>query len=210
MLSLSSPLIPLSPLVSVYPADAPIPSLRAGAIALAQVESKAFGDGSHPTTRLCAGAVDLLCRLERPEAVLDVGTGTGVLARVARARGAKRVVATDIDPEALRATRLNAGLDLKLGDAGRFSVEIEISDHMPDAWGPCFDLVVANILEGPLRELAPALARALRPGGGIFLSGFTAMQVPFLRERFEAQGLRLAGESSLDGWMLLRFRAEGS
>ena len=56
-----------------------------GGIALPQLPSIAFGDGSHPTTRLCAGAVDLLCRLQRPQSMLDVGTGTGVLARIARA-----------------------------------------------------------------------------------------------------------------------------
>lgn len=168
-----------------------------GQLSLPHLPGQAFGDGSHPTTRLCAGAVDLLCRLEKPAAVLDVGTGTGVLARIAWARGARFVVGTDIDLIALDEARANAALD---------GAAIEWSAQLPDAWGAQFDLVVANILEGPLRELAPRLRAALRPGGTLLISGFTRAQVPGLRLAFEAQGLRLDAESGLDGWMLLSFR----
>lgn len=129
-----------------------------------------------------------------------MGTGTGVLARIARARGARFVVATDIDPEALAAARANAALDPG-------AAEISVSSHTPDHWGPCFDLVVANILEGPLRELAPSLARALAPGGALLVSGFTRPQVPGLRVAFERHGLSFATEAALEGWSLLLFRA---
>src|SRR5581483_1767266 len=96
----------LAPRVAVYAHGTAPPAVREGWIALAQLppalgSPAVFGDGSHPTTRLCAAAVDLLSRQRHPEAVLDVGTGTGILARIARARGASFVVATDIDPDAL-------------------------------------------------------------------------------------------------------------
>lgn len=193
----------LAPRVLVHePGVTPIDIGDAG-IALAQLPGPAFGDGSHPTTRLCAGAVDLLARRSGAQAVLDVGTGTGILARIARARGATFVVATDIDPAALAAARANVELD---GDAA----PIEICEHSPDHWGPRFELVVANILAGPLHELAPALSAALAPGGALLLSGFTPPQVPALRAACERCGLRFVAQASLDGWCLLHLAAPAS
>jgi ribosomal protein L11 methyltransferase len=175
--------------------------VAAGAIALAQIDQSAgrarvFGDGSHATTRLCAAAIDLLCRQRRPEAFLDVGTGTGVLARIARARGARQVVATDIDPLALACARANCDLDAH-------PVPIALSSAAPDHWGARFDLVAANILEEPLRLLAPALRRALSPVGMLLISGFTRMQIPSLRVHYENEGLMLQRDSVVDEWALL-------
>lgn len=157
-----------------------------------------FGDGSHPTTRLCATAVDLHCRRRRPQAVLDVGTGTGLLARIARARGAGFIAGTDVDPAALASATAHAALDAH-------EVEIHFGPEAPDHWGARFDLVVANILEAPLRSLAPALGRALRQGGTLLLSGFTRIQIPVLRMEYEHAGLSCAGHSDLDEWTLLTF-----
>ena len=157
-----------------------------------------FGDGSHPTTRLCAGAVDQLCRQRKPQAVLDVGTGTGVLARIARARGAQFIVGTDIEPAALASATSHSALDAQ-------SVAIHFSPEAPDYWGARFDLVVANILEAPLRELAPALCRALRPGGVLLISGFTPPQTPALRVLYEGAGLTFVSEAHLEEWALLMF-----
>jgi ribosomal protein L11 methyltransferase len=172
-------------------------------LTLRQIRSRAFGDGSHPTTRLCAGAVDLLCRRSNSErnvqALLDVGTGTGVLARIGRAKKVPFVAATDIDRDALDAARANISLDSS-------PTSIHLSDASPDSWGPRFDLVVANILEEPLKHLAPALRAALAPRGMLLLSGFTPLQVPALRVAFEAQGLVFVSESTLSGWSLLLFR----
>lgn len=187
----------LAPRVIVHEPGATVPALPGGTIALAQLPGPAFGDGSHPTTRLCAGAVDLLARQARPQAVLDVGTGTGILARIARARGATFVVATDIDPVALAAARANAELDTH-------PRAIEICEHSPDHRGPRFDLVVANILEDPLCRLAPALTAALAPGGALLLSGFTPAQVPALRAAFVRCGLVFVLQASQEGWCLLR------
>jgi ribosomal protein L11 methyltransferase len=187
--------------VTVYPSGSIPPALQPGWISLAQLPSACpavFGDGSHPTTRLCATAVDLLCRQRQPKAVLDVGTGTGLLARIARARGTPFIVGTDIDPAALSCARSHAALD-------HHPVAIELTSEAPDSGGSRFDLIVANILEAPLRSLAPALSRALAPGGLLLLSGFTRPQVPALRVVYESGGLTTRGQSSLGEWVLLIF-----
>ena len=196
-------MIQLSPRVLLYEVNQPQPELRDGWIALPHVRDKAFGDGSHPTTRICAGAIDLLCqqlaRQGNDFSVLDVGTGTAVLARIARARGARFIVGTDIDPEALKSAQFHTSLD-------SHSVPILISDDFPEHWGARFDLVVANILEAPLRQLAKRLSQALALQGRLLISGFTRVQIPGLRLAFEEQGLTSVSESELDGWVMLLFR----
>jgi ribosomal protein L11 methyltransferase len=142
--------------------------------------------------------VDLLCRQRQPKAVLDVGTGTGVLARIARARGAQFIVGTDIDPVALSSAKAHSALDIH-------PVQIHLSTAAPDCWGARFDLVVANILEGPLRHLAPALSRALAPGGCLLLSGFTRPQAPAVHVLYEEAGVTFVRESHLDEWAMLMF-----
>jgi ribosomal protein L11 methyltransferase len=188
-----------------------------GWLALAQLSAHTvFGDGSHPTTRLCAGAVDLLCRQRPGMAVLDVGTGTGILARIARARGASFVIGTDIDAAAIACAKAHAELD-EFGSPGGTATEpaeigseapfdnIHFGGEAPDHWGARFDLVVANILEAPLHALAPALCRALLPSGALLISGFTRPQAPALRLTFETAGLKSAGDFSLNDWVLLKF-----
>lgn len=199
--------VALAPRIRLYPSGSPRPQLEPGWLALAQqqraeTERFVFGDGSHPTTRLCASVVDQLCRQRQPEAVLDVGTGTGVLARIARARGATFVVGTDIDTDALAASAANSALDAQ-------AVAIAFSREAPDHWGARFDLVVANILEEPLHELAPALGRALGPHGVLAISGFMRAQAPALRVRFEREGMQLAGEAHLEEWVVLVFEKRG-
>jgi ribosomal protein L11 methyltransferase len=193
--------IPLAPRIRLYPSAPQPPVLEEGWLALPQLQpasGSVFGDGSHPTTRLCAAALDVLCRQRRPESVLDVGTGTGVLARIARARGARFVVGTDIDPLAIACAQENAALDAH-------AVPIHFGPEAPDHWGERFDLVVANILEAPLKELAPALRKALRPGGTLLISGFTRAQMPVLRLAYERERLECMGDACLDEWVLLRF-----
>lgn len=198
---LSMPL-KLAPRIAVYRFGSPPPLMEEGGLALPQLPQEAgatvFGDGSHPTTRLCAGAVDQLCRQRQPKAVLDVGTGTGVLARIARARGAQFIVGTDIDPVALSSAEAHSALDAH-------PVGIHFSHEAPDYWGARFDLVVANILEEPLRHLALALNRALVPGGFLLLSGFTRPQTPALRVLFEKAEVTFVREAHLDDWAILMF-----
>lgn len=192
----------LAPRVQLYLKGTPPPRVELGALALVQIprdsgESAVFGDGSHPTTHLCAGALDLLCRQRQPHAVLDVGTGTGVLARIARARGAAWVVGTDIDPAAVACAQAHAALD-------SHPHAIHFGDQAPDHWGACFDLVVANILLSPLMELAARLGRAMVPEGVLLLSGITRPETPALRLAYQRVGMRVRSESHLEGWALLR------
>lgn len=192
--------VELSPRVRLYATGSQSLPLDAGWLCLPQLrnDEHVFGDGSHPTTRLCAGVLDLLCRQRMPQAVLDVGTGTGVLARIARARGARFVVGTDIDAVALASARAHAALDAH-------DVAIHFGAEPPDHWGPRFDLVVANILQEPLTLLAPTIARALGSGGDLIVSGFTRPQVPALRVCYEREGFTFVTEAHLDEWVLLRF-----
>ncbi len=149
-------------------------------------------------------------------AVLDVGTGTGILARIAAARGASSVIGTDIDPIAVDCAKAHAQLDhvtppgsgfAETGGANGASptANVHFGSEAPDHWGARFDLVVANILEAPLHSLAPALCRALLPGGVLLMSGFTRPQVPALRLSYEAAGVQSAGDFTLDDWVLLKF-----
>lgn len=149
---------------------------------------------------MCAAAVDMLSRQRQLQAVLDVGTGTGILARIARARGARLIVGTDIDPVAVSCAEANADLD-------GHRVDIQFTCEAPDHWGACFDLVVANILEAPLQLLAPALCRALAPGGVLLISGFTRLQIPALRVLYESAGVTFLDQFSLDEWAALTFAA---
>jgi ribosomal protein L11 methyltransferase len=158
-----------------------------------------FGDGAHATTRLCATAVDLYCRERELDAVLDVGTGTGVLARIARARGARFVVGTDIDASALQLAR-----DLSAIDG--CAAPIHFGNEAPDHWGPRFQLVVANILAEPLIALAPRLTSALAADGVLLISGFTPLQSPALRVTFEQHGLSCTREATLENWSIVELR----
>jgi ribosomal protein L11 methyltransferase len=140
----------------------------------------AFGTGTHPTTALCLAGVDALL-VERPGAdVLDVGTGSGLLAIAAAKLGARRVVATDDDPVALRVAEENAhrnGVGIELLLAGRDAVQGR------------FGVVVANILANTLVELAPELAGRLAPGGTLILAGVLAGQEDEVRAAYLGQGL---------------------
>ncbi len=143
----------------------------------------AFGTGDHPTTRACLLALD---RYLRPgDAVLDVGTGSGILAIAAARLGAGSVLALDIDPACVEVARRNIednGLSAKvrvaLGSVG---------DRWPFTTPPSgrFDLVVANIIAKALIELAPALRDAVRPGGLLVLSGIVAERERDVESAFE-------------------------
>ncbi len=195
----------IAPRVRVYTCDEATPLTGEGEIALAQLQpsgkgTAVFGDGSHATTRLCAAAVDWFCTRHKPRDVLDVGTGTGILARIARARGAGFVVGTDIDPAALESARAHSVLDDQ-------ESAIHFSAELPDHWGPRFDLVIANILEEPLHALAPYLVRSLRHGGLLLLSGFTRPQAPALRLIYGRLRLTFTGSSDLEEWTVLSFES---
>jgi ribosomal protein L11 methyltransferase len=154
----------------------------------------AFGTGTHPTTALClAGLADGL--RARPGArVLDVGTGSGLLAIAAAKLGAARAVGTENDPVALEVARENAA---------RNGVAVELALAPPERVGGEFDVVVANILANTLVELAPGLAPRVAPGGLLLLSGILAGQEDEVRAAYVAQGLRPAPDRADGEWRLL-------
>jgi ribosomal protein L11 methyltransferase len=197
-------MLQLSPGVVVHDVDEGPGARDARTLYLPTRRGAAFGDGTHPTTRLCARAVDACCRWYAPRALLDVGTGTGVLARLARSRGVPLVVGTDVDDEILQVAARNAALDAAP------SAPIRFERASPDARGPVFDVVVANILEEVLLSLSSALAAALAPGGRLLLSGVTTLQAPRLRVRCESLGLLVDDTVHLEGWALVQARRAGA
>ncbi len=125
----------------------------------------AFGTGTHPTTALCLQIMDALPLAGRT--VIDYGCGSGILSVAAMKLGAARVIAVDLDPQALLATRDNA---VRNGVAATIDVQ-----SVPATLSPA-GLVVANILAGPLIELAPILTAACEPGADLLLSGLLKTQ----------------------------------
>jgi len=156
----------------------------------------AFGTGTHPTTALCLAAIDDFLQRLPGAAVLDVGTGSGLLAIAARKLGAGRVVAIDNDPVAVRVAGENAS---------RNRVALEIGESPLGEVTGSFDLVVANILANVLVELAADLSRLLAPAGELVLSGVLVPQEEEVRAAFEGKGLAgLVGRREGE-WSLLRF-----
>jgi len=153
----------------------------------------AFGTGSHPTTRLCLRW--LAANLAPGQSVLDYGCGSGILAIAAAKLGAAAVAGTDVDPQAIEASRANAARN---GVRARFV--------LPDALAPDpVDVIVANILANPLRLLAPVLAARVRHGGAIVLSGILEDQVAAVRGAYR-RWFKLAAWGTDDGWVALTGR----
>jgi ribosomal protein L11 methyltransferase len=163
-------------------ADPPV-----GTIEVVLDPGMAFGTGTHPTTALCLRAVDVLLS-EAPGAdVLDVGTGSGLLAIAARKLGARRVVATENDPTAL---------DVAAENAARNGVELDLRLEEPAAIPGQFPIVLANILANTLIFLAPGIAERIAPGGTVVLAGILAGQDDEVRAAYVRRGLE--ARSDLD------------
>lgn len=173
--------------------DAPPPP---GAVEVVLDPGMAFGTGSHPTTALCLAALSDLLALRPGASVLDVGTGSGILAIAAHGLGARRVTANDDDPKAVEVARENAR---------RNGAAVEVVGRPLEEVAGTFDVVVANILANTLVELAPAVAAKLAPGGVALLSGILAAQEDEVRRAYRARGLEpLPSGDRRDGeWSLL-------
>lgn len=178
----------------------------------------AFGTGDHPTTRLC---LRWLQRLQHEgglsgAAVMDYGTGSGVLAVAALLLGAGRAVGTDIEPLAVKATEANAALNGVSGRLAAYQCAADLQQEEPLAAAGAppqerlFDMTVANILQGPLVGLAPRLAAYTRPGGLLGLSGILQEQAPAVVEAYSPWFEGFAVEAE-DRWALVtaRRRTEG-
>jgi len=158
----------------------------------------AFGTGHHGTTRGCLLALDTLARRHRPCHILDLGTGSGVLAIAAAKIFRVPVLAIDIDPRAVEIARANA----RHNGVGPLVTAVQEEDlRAPQvvARAP-FDLVLANILLNPLQRLAAPLARQLMPNARVVLSGVLKSQANAALAAYRSQGLMLERAFVLDGW----------
>jgi len=167
----------------------------------------AFGTGHHGTTRGCLLALDRLLKARRPHRILDVGTGSGVLA-IAAAKACRRsVMAGDIDPRAATAARENARAN---GTAALINVirGHGVTDRRLRAKGS-YDLVFANILLQPLKRLAAPLTRLAAPYGRIVLSGLLPAHANSALAAYRLQGFALERRLNVDGWTTLVL-AEGN
>jgi len=161
----------------------------------------AFGTGQHATT---AGCLEALDRLEtggrRFANIADIGTGTGLLAFAALALWpSAKCIATDIDPIAIDVSRDNAainGVKLGHGPGELLLCEADGMDSAMLAARAPFDLIIANILAGPLIDLAPDFGQALAPGGTIILAGLLDAQADAVADAYEKLGFKLADPGS--------------
>ena len=171
-----------------------------GAIVLTIDAATAFGSGDHGTTRGCLMALDQLAGERSVDHPLDLGCGSGVLSLAMARTWRRAVTAADIDPEAVRVTKENA----RINDAADLvnahcvsGIEAAVAAAAP------FDLIVANILLGPLVEMAGDIARHLTPDGVVILSGVLSDQEKALRAAYADVGFRFVSRIALEGWHTL-------
>ena len=174
---------------------------RSGEIAIEIDAGQAFGTGHHGTTAGCLEIIEKVMRARQPRKVLDLGTGSGVLAIAARKLAPARVLATDIDPVATRVARENVRLN---GIASGITLETATGFHSTAfrRHGP-FDLIIANILARPLMRMAPQVAQHLAPGGQVVLSGILANQRWKVIAAYNGAGLRHVRTIWRNGWVTI-------
>jgi ribosomal protein L11 methyltransferase len=151
----------------------------------------AFGTGTHPTTALCLTWLDQ--NPPKDKEVVDYGCGSGILALAAEKLGAKSVKGTDIDPQAITASEQNA-------ERNEAHIEFKL---VKEFQSEPVDLVLANILAGPLKELAPVFQSLVKPGGTLVLSGLLTSQAEELQTHYQAFGFDLDTFEQQEEWGLL-------
>jgi ribosomal protein L11 methylase PrmA len=176
----------------------PRPLLIAGRM-LYLVDAEAFGTGQHPTTALCLEALQDALAV-RPERVLDVGTGSGVLALAALLLGVPQATGIDIDAEALRVAAENARLN-------GVQERLQLMPGGPEAVTGTWPLVLANVLAAPLIEMAPVLVRRVGHHGRLVLSGIPESVEPDVSQAYRRLGMHRVGMSSRGGWVALLLQA---
>lgn len=192
----------LTPRLVVVPTTASAPRLSRTERAIFLEPALAFGFGEHPSTRLAARAVEEVCRTRHVPRMLDVGTGSGILAFVGVLSGAGRAIGVDTDADAVRAARVNAKRNAVTAKC-RFSMTLvsRIRER--------FELVVANIRFSPLADAAPGIARVVASGGILVLSGVLAGECRELERRYRVFGferLRSRARQTEEGWGLVVLR----
>ena len=179
----------------IVPADA-----KADPGALRMIDAAAFGTGLHPTTALCLEALVESVEVMRPDAVLDVGTGSGVLALAALLRGVPRALGIDTDDEALATAGANARLNALEG-------RLQVSRGGPETVTGRWPLVLANVLVAPLIEMAPHLVQRVGRAGRLVLSGIPASAEPDVDQAYRRLGMRRLRVTSRAGWVALVLQA---
>ena len=167
--------------------------------ALRMVDGPAFGTGFHPTTALCLEALEDLLDGEVPARVLDVGTGSGILALAALRRGVGQAVGLDIDLAALRVAAENARLNAL---AGRLALVSGGLDAVRGSW----PLVVANIRAAELMAMAPTLVRRIARRGRLVLSGIPQSVAADVERTYRRLGMTQVGVQERGGWTVLLLR----
>jgi ribosomal protein L11 methyltransferase len=167
----------------------------------------AFGTGHHGTTRGCLLLLDHVLKSSRPGKMLDLGTGTGVLAIAAAKALHRAVLASDIDLPSVRVAAENA----RLNEVGNQVRVIRATGFAAPDFGKAgpFDLVLANILANPLRQLASPMARHLAPRAHVILSGLLTHQAPAVIAAYRARGLVPLRHLRIEGWSSLLLRKVG-
>jgi ribosomal protein L11 methyltransferase len=171
----------LTPRLSVWPAWEKVPGSIEGHVIRID-PGPAFGTGKHATTRMCCAAMEK-CRLPESWTLLDVGTGSGILAVYGAKLGAARIVAVDTDPDALRWAERNIGLNGLTG-------AIELASTPIEGLRDSFSLLVANLILGEILRLLPDFGRLLDTGGRLILSGLLNEQIEEVKSVLDSCGLR--------------------
>lgn len=163
--------------------------------------AQAFGTGHHETTTGCLEAIDTVLKRRKPRAMIDVGTGTGVLAIALAKRTHSSVIASDIDPISVVTTIDNAAQN---GVAKQIiALEATGVNHPTIQQNAPYDLIVANILAGPLMALAPSIGRIAQKGAVVILSGILEHQAPGVINAYKLQGMVLSQKLQRKDWTTL-------
>ncbi|KFL27457.1 hypothetical protein JP74_07715 [Devosia sp. 17-2-E-8] len=177
---------------------APVPE---GLIGLRIDAAQAFGTGHHETTTGCLEAIDRVLERAKPANVIDIGTGTGVLAIAIAKKTGLKVLATDIDPIAVTTTVENAR-DNDVAELIEGVVAEGLDSDVITAKAP-YDLILANILAGPLMGLAPGMSRIAQPGASIILSGILETQAQAVIAAYAENGMPLLQRLQRKEWTTL-------
>ena len=169
---------------------------------------QAFGTAHHGSTLGCLKAIDDLAKREPIKTVLDIGTGTGILAIAAARAWPARVIASDIDPIAIGVAEEN----FRLNQLARTITTVTTAGlgHTIIRESAPFDLVIANILARPLMSMAHGIARAVKPGGLVILSGITRKQAEGVAATYRAAGFTRLRRFTISDWVTLALRRTSS
>jgi ribosomal protein L11 methyltransferase len=168
--------------------------------ALRLTDSAAFGTGHHPTTALCIEAIEEALTSGVPGSILDVGTGSGVLALAALMMGVPRAVGLDIDAGAMEVAAENARLN-------RLEDRLQLMPGGPDVLSGTWPLVVANVLAASLIDMAPVLVQRVGSRGRLILSGIPRSLESEVRQTYQRLGMRHLHTDIRAGWTALVVQA---